>query len=321
MLRKTALILFLTLFFALNFFAQDDVGLTEKENSKIPIKVDEFGRVGNCDLNARVYNFFIELNNNPSVAGYIILYQGKDVLPAEYDSNLMEKRIRNEITFVKLDGNRITFVRGGFRNEVATELYLVPNGAIPPEPTDTIPAPTSPKDKTFLYDNNILLSDDNYDFLDKFILPTVQAKIDEENRLAEEESKTEELNSESPIEPETETVEENLEVEKPTPQEIEEAKFFWVNEKFGAILKEQKDTKGVIIFYADDAYYEVGKLQNLIEEGKQKIAEANKISIDKIQVVYGGYRENVQAEFWIVPKKGEFPPPKPVEKPIKEIEK
>ena len=76
----------------------------------------------------------------------------------------------------------------------------------------------------------------------------------------------------------------------------------------------------MIIFYADDAYYDVSKLQNLIEEGRRKIAEAGKISPDKIQVVYGGYREMVQAEFWIVPKKGESPLPKPEERPIEETE-
>ena len=319
MLRKIIQILLLTLLLTMSFFAQEDAEPIENQDAKIPIKVDEFGRVGECDLGARIDNFFITLNENPSATGYIIFYQEKDVLPAEYDSNQMEKRIRNYLSFRRFDSARIIFIRGGFRDELATELYLIPNGANAPEPTDTIPPPTTPKNKTFLYDNNLIYSD-YYNFLDEFILPSVQAKIDEENRLAEEEAKADELNSAEAIETESQTTKENFEIEKPTPEEIEEAKFSWVNEKFADVIKNQKGAKGVIIFYADDAYYDVGRLQNLIEEGKRKIVEAGKISTEKIQVVYGGYRDTVQAEFWIVPKKGESPTPRPEERPIEETE-
>ncbi len=319
MLRKTIQILALTFLLATVFLGQENTESISNQDSKIPIKIDEFGRVGECDLGARIQNFFIELNNNPSAKGYIIFYQGKDVLPAEYDSSQIERRIRNEISFLRQEESRIVFVNGGFRDELATELFLVPNGAVAPEPTDTISVPTMPKDKTFLYDNNALYSD-SYDFLDEFILPSVKAKMEEEARLGEEQARAEELNSGEPIENEAETVEETFEIEKPTPEEIEEATFSWVNEKFGEIIKKQKDSSGVIVFYADDAYYDVGKLQNLIEEGKQKIAESSKIPTDKIQVVYGGYRERVQAEFWIVPKKGESPTPRPEEKSNDETE-
>jgi len=319
MLRKIIQILLLTLLLTMSFFAQEDAEPIENQDAKIPIKVDEFGRVGECDLGARIDNFFITLNENPSATGYIIFYQEKDVLPAEYDSNQMERRIRNYLSFRRFDSARIIFIRGGFRDELATELYLIPNGANAPEPTDTIPPPTTPKNKTFLYDNNLIYSD-YYNFLDEFILPSVQAKIDEENRLAEEEAKADELNSAEAIETESQTTKENFEIEKPTPEEIEEAKFSWVNEKFADVIKNQKGAKGVIIFYADDAYYDVGRLQNLIEEGKRKIVEAGKISTEKIQVVYGGYRDTVQAEFWIVPKKGESPTPRPEERPIEETE-
>jgi len=319
MRRKTIQIVFLTICFVLNVFAQESGEPAQKEDSKIPIKVDEFGKLGGCDLNARVQNFFIELNNDPSATGYIIVYQGKNELPANRNLYLMEKRIQDEMRLQALDSARIVFVRGGFRNEIATELFRVPSGAAAPEPTDTISAPTTPKDKTFLYDSKILY-DDYYDFTNEFILPSVTARIEEENRLAEEQAKAEESNSEEAIEPKVEAVEENFEIEKPTPEEIEEAKFSWVNEKFGEIIKKQKDSRGVIIFYADDAYYDVVGLKSLIEAGKQKIAEFNKIPVAKIQIVYGGYRDMVQAEFWIVPKKGESPTPRPEERPVEETE-
>ena len=325
MLRKIIQVLALTFLLVLVSFGQDDGASVESQDSKIPIKVDEFGAVGECDLGARIQNFFIELNNNTSATGYIIIYQGKDILPAEYDSNRMERRIKDNIRFLRLDASRIVIVSGGFRDELATELHLVPDGAEAPVPTGTIPAPTIPKNKSFLYDNKTIYGGyydyyDNYNFLDEFILASVQAKLDEENRLAEEAAKSEELNSEVPAETEVEAVEENSEIEKPTAEEIEEAKFSWMNKKFADVIKNQKGTKGVIIFYADNEYYDVGKLQSLIEEGKQKIVEAKKVPAEKIEIVYGGYREIVETEFWIVPKEGENPTPTPKERPIEEPE-
>ena len=320
MLRKTIQILALTLLLSLVSIGQDTSETVQKEDAKIPIEIDEFGIVGECDLSSRLDSFFVELMNNPSSSGNIIFYQGKDALPSDYDSNRMETRVRNYLRFRNFDASRINFTNGGFRDELSTELFLVPNGAASPIPTETITPPTIPKDKTFLYDKNFVGSDEFINFLDEFILPSVKAAIEEEERLAEEEIRLEALNSNVQIEIKTEVNEEAFEIEKPTAEEIEEAKFYWINEKFGDLIKKQKDSSGVIVYYADDAYYEIGKLQNLFDEGKRKIAEASKLPADKIAVVYGGYRNMVEAEFWIVPKKGTMPTPKPEERPVEETE-
>ena len=76
----------------------------------------------------------------------------------------------------------------------------------------------------------------------------------------------------------------------------------------------------MIIFYADDAYYDIGKVQSHVEDGKRRIAEAAQISPDKIKVVFGGYRNSIETEFWIVPKKGKMPTPTPEERPVEEFE-
>ena len=318
MLRKITRTLLLTLLLALVCFGQtaDDTSL--RQDTKIPIIIDDFGRMGDCETTSRLDNFFSRLQKNQDATGYIITYQGKNALPAEYGVSAYEKIIKNYISFRNFNASRITFLNGGFREELSTELWLVPSGASEPTPTDTVSAPVMPKDKTFLYDKNLLSGD--YDFLDEFILPSVKARTEEANRLAEEQAKAEESNSEQPVKTEVETVEDDFEAEKPTPEEIEEAKFSWVNEKFGAIIKKQKGSSGVIIFYADDAYYNVSELQNLFEAGKRKIAEANKISAAKIRVLYGGYRDTIEAEFWVVPKKGESPTPRPDERIVEETE-
>ena len=321
MLRKTIHSLLLTLLLASISFSQAADEPVSEQNAKAAIKIDEFGREGDCQVSSRLDNFFVELQKNSAATGFVITYQGKNALPADYEVSGYERLIRNQIAFRNQDASRFTFLRGGFREELATELWLVPSGADAPTPSDTVSAPAMPKDKTFLYDKNYLQSEEyDYSFLDQFILPSVKAQMEEENRLAEEQIKAEKLNSEEPNEVKVETVEEASEIESPTPEEIERTKFSWVNEAFGKVIKNQKDSRGVIIFYADDRYYDVGKFQNLFEEGSQKIAEANKISTDKIQVVYGGYRGMIETEFWVVPKKGENPMLTAEERPVEEIE-
>lgn len=318
MLRKITRSLLLTLLLTLVCFGQATDETILRQDTKNPIKVDDFGRTGDCETGGRLDNFLIRVQENPDATGYIITYHGRNALPADYEVIAYERIIKNHLTFRNQDASRFTFLNGGFREELSIELWLVPSGASEPTPTDTVSAPVMPKGKTFLYDKNLLSGD--YDFLDEFILPSVKAQTEEENRLAEEQAKADESHSEKPVETEVETVEDNFEVEKPTPEEIEKAKFSWVNEKFGALIKKQKDSSGVIIFYADDAYYDVGELQNLFEAGKRKIAEANKISTAKIRVLYGGYREMVEAEFWVVPKKGESPTLRPDERTVEETE-
>lgn len=331
MLRKASQIFALTLMLAAFSFGQEDTETVFDADSKNPIKVDEFGMVGGCDLNARMGNFFIELNNDPTATGYIITYQGTDVLPADYESAPMEKRIRQEIRFSRYDESRIVFIKGGFRQQMSNELWLVRAGADAPAPTDTVAEPTLPEGETYLYDSNSVgyAYDGAEDILTEFILPSVQAAIDEQNRLAEEEWKREnpetvetpetvvEENTEQNAEPSTqESSEEEAPVEEPTQEEIDEIRFSWANANFAEVIKKQKGAGGVIIFYADDAYYDVNQLHNFIDEGRSRIAAEAKISPDRIRVIFGGYRNSVEAEFWLVPEKGEFPTPTPASREI-----
>jgi len=92
-------------------------------------QVDEFGPLANDDVKARVQNFYVELNNNPSAQGYIINYGTARQIAAR------EKQIRDAIRFLRLDASRITMVRGGETGgDVRTVFYVVPAGATPPTP-------------------------------------------------------------------------------------------------------------------------------------------------------------------------------------------
>ncbi len=94
-----------------------------------PVLVDEFGKLSNDDVKAKLDPFFIELQNNPSNQGYIINY-GTDK-----DVAAREKVITSFINMRKFDRSRITLVRGGDTGEgIKTKLYRIPPGADNPAP-------------------------------------------------------------------------------------------------------------------------------------------------------------------------------------------
>ncbi len=93
------------------------------------ILVDEFGALQNDDIRARLDQFFIELQNNPTNQGYVINYGTNAQIAAR------ERLITNHITLRRFDRSRITLVRGGDTGVgVNTRLYRVPPGADNPTP-------------------------------------------------------------------------------------------------------------------------------------------------------------------------------------------
>jgi hypothetical protein len=94
-----------------------------------PTQIDEFGKVTNDDIKARVDGFFTQLNNNPTAQGYIINYG----TPAEIKAR--RAAIMKAITFRKYDASRVTFVDGPDQGTgIMTRFWLVPSGAVAPTP-------------------------------------------------------------------------------------------------------------------------------------------------------------------------------------------
>jgi hypothetical protein len=90
--------------------------------------VDEFGQASNDDIKARVDNFYIQLNNNPSAQGYIINYG----TPAQIRAR--RRALMAAISFRKYDVSRVTFIDGPNNGSLNTRFVLVPAGATPPTP-------------------------------------------------------------------------------------------------------------------------------------------------------------------------------------------
>lgn len=92
-----------------------------------PIKTDEFGDLKPDDIRGRLDNYFIELQNDPSSTGTVIIEGPKRRRDA------LERLVRNHISFRKFDASRISIVQGG-EGEVKVTLWRVPAGATAPTP-------------------------------------------------------------------------------------------------------------------------------------------------------------------------------------------
>lgn len=94
--------------------------------------IDEFGKLSNNEVKARIQALFVALENEPTAQGYIINY-GTDE-----EIGVREKQIQKAIIFLELDANHLTVVRGGEnpRGErgVWTKAWIVPTGAQFPQP-------------------------------------------------------------------------------------------------------------------------------------------------------------------------------------------
>ena len=94
-------------------------------------KFDEFGRVGHCDVTARLDNLAIQLQNTPKAEAHIIAYappgQGEQLLKIIKDYLINTRGLRAKQIKTTYGG------RNSDLNEAKIELWIVPQNAAPPE--------------------------------------------------------------------------------------------------------------------------------------------------------------------------------------------
>src|SRR2546421_1195966 len=103
------------------------------------------------DTKARLDNLAIELQNNPTSQGYIIVYSGVSSRSGQAD-RLITRAKDYLVTTRGIDASRLNVINGGFRDTDYFELWVVPQGAQPPIPTPTAqqgtPAPETHRRST-----------------------------------------------------------------------------------------------------------------------------------------------------------------------------
>ncbi|NNE66089.1 MAG: hypothetical protein HKN33_05940 [Pyrinomonadaceae bacterium] len=103
---------------------------------KVAILFDEFPFRSFDDDKARMDNLAIELQNNPSWSGYIIMYQGTDKRSqGAGDVARLSRRALDYLVKTRgVDPSRVQIVRGGTRPTTTYQFWLVPPGADLPVP-------------------------------------------------------------------------------------------------------------------------------------------------------------------------------------------
>lgn len=107
----------------------------QEHDAPAPFKFDRFGKLGHCDVTARLDNFAIQLQNQPSVRGAIISYA------PEGDGYGTGKRVllmlKDYLVNRGVPEDRIKTIYGGRNSDKhhsETELWIVPQGALLPKP-------------------------------------------------------------------------------------------------------------------------------------------------------------------------------------------
>jgi hypothetical protein len=102
-----------------------------------PRKIDEYGNIRFNDEKARLDNYAIELQNDPTATGQIICYGGRRGRTGEAQRRC--DRAKDYLVNTRgISADRIQTVDGGYKEDLTVELWIVPSGATPPQATPTV---------------------------------------------------------------------------------------------------------------------------------------------------------------------------------------
>lgn len=96
-------------------------------------KFDEFPDIARNDEKARLDNYAIELQNDPTATAYVIVYPGRNSKAGD-----VQKHTTRVVDYLVnsrgIDARRIVTLLGNTRDELMVELWISPQGARPPTP-------------------------------------------------------------------------------------------------------------------------------------------------------------------------------------------
>jgi len=105
---------------------------------------DEFGDINCEDEMARLDNFAIQLQNEPSAKGLIVFYGGKlfrGRLPKRGEAAARAARLKTYLVQRRgVRADQVMMMDGGYDQVWRVVLWIVPPGATLPKPNPTVPA-------------------------------------------------------------------------------------------------------------------------------------------------------------------------------------
>ncbi len=96
-------------------------------------KFDEFPDISRNDEKARLDNYAIELQNDPTATAYVIVYPGRSGKKGEVQQHA-NRVVEYLVNSRGLDKSRIVTLVGPAKDHLFVELWLTPQGATPPNP-------------------------------------------------------------------------------------------------------------------------------------------------------------------------------------------
>lgn len=101
-----------------------------------PLLIDSFNYSNSEDSSARIDNWRNALNNTPQNRGFVIVYGGKNGKRGEVEAHI--RGIKQAFRLKGIDDKRVVIIKGGFREKVVLEFWVVPQGAGSPKLTPTV---------------------------------------------------------------------------------------------------------------------------------------------------------------------------------------
>jgi hypothetical protein len=99
----------------------------------VPKSFAEFPSISFNEDKANLDNFAVALQGEPGARGYVIVYGGRRSRPGRA-TQLGERSRQYLVNTRNIDPSRIVIINGGTRETDSFELWLVPQGATPPQP-------------------------------------------------------------------------------------------------------------------------------------------------------------------------------------------
>ena len=312
-------------------------------------KLDDYGKIGHCDETARLDNFAITLQNEPGSKGYLLVYVGKKDLLA-WTGGILEKAAGYLVNSRGIDASRLKVVNAGYREERTTELWVVPDGAPPPESTNTVEV-RHDRTKAYQWDE------------DRFNVEFTPDSVDEESEEEEEgpaeaegeavagnanaeaaaegaepggESEAEEQQEAEKYEiaivergvmeyePESESEiggaaadaaasGQTPEGEETAPPEEGEVKIslWWNVERMAEELKTAPGSRVCLVYYWDTKISGRENVRKLMEAAAAKTVAQLGLTRERIVLIDGGRSKEPGVEVWVLPPGAEPPKPKP----------
>lgn len=304
-------------------------------------KIDEYGKIGHCDETARLDNFAIELQNDPGLKGYLLVYVGKDDLPSWRDG-ILNRAAGYLVDSRRLEAARLKVVNAGYREKRTTELWVVPEGGQPPQPSDTI-AHALDRTKAYQWDENSF----NIEFRPDDLEP---AEAEDTGEAEEEEEEGDADPAADPAasaeverwEKEVEkyqvatvargVMEDETEPEEPGageagggaeagaepegPPEMGEVtiSLWWNVESLVGELKAAPDARLALVYYWGPKNATRERVKEIIERVLTKTEAQLGLKRDRITLVEGGLSGDPGLELWVVPPGATLPGPRPEQK-------